>query len=92
MRYVSFGGPIFLGVVGAILAFAVSDVALGPVDLGVVGVILLIAAVIWLVLSIVVNRPQKRTRIVRREPTDRRVVEERYDQRTAYDDPPTRRY
>lgn len=60
MRYVSFGGPIFLGVVGAILAFAVSEVNLAGIDLSVVGVILLVAAAIWLILSIVVNRPQQR--------------------------------
>lgn len=84
MRYVNLGGPIALGVFGAILAFAVQDLMLGPVDVGVVGVILLVGAVIWLALTIALSRPQKRTRTARREPTDRTP--------RTYDDPPTRRY
>ena len=88
MRYVSLGGPIFLGVVGAILAFAVSDQMLGPVDLSVMGVILLVAAAIWLILSITVNRPQRRVRTVRRAaPSGQAGYQAGYN-----DNPPTRQF
>lgn len=89
MRYVSLGGPIFLGVVGAILAFAVSDQMLGPIDLSVVGVILLVAAAIWLILSVTVNRPQRRVRTVRRDTPGGQAG---YGGPGYNDNPPTRQF
>ncbi len=57
MRVVNIGGPIALGVAGAILYFAMSDVIPG-LDTQMVGLILLGAAVIWLVLGLIANRPR----------------------------------
>lgn len=57
MRVVNVGGPIALGVVGAILYFAMSDMVKG-VDTKMVGLILLAAAVIWLVIGLIANRPR----------------------------------
>ena len=59
MRIVNIGGPIALGVFGAILYFAVGNFFRG-VDTKTIGLILLAAAVIWLVLGLVVNRPRAR--------------------------------
>ncbi|MFH5821095.1 DUF6458 family protein [Georgenia sp. AZ-5] len=55
------GGGIFLIVVGAILAFAVSDIISG-VDLTMVGYICMAAGVIALVLALVMNRQRTNTR------------------------------
>ncbi len=55
MTYVNIGGPVALGILGAILAFAVGDV-LDGIDLQMVGYILLVGAVIWLLLGVVLNR------------------------------------
>jgi len=56
--YVSFGGPIFLIAVGAILRYA-TNITVSGIDMDVVGLILMIAGVAILILSIVaaaVNR------------------------------------
>ena len=68
MRAFNIGGPIALGVVGAILYLAVPNLLRG-VDTKMIGIILFVAAVIWLVLGLVLTRP--RTRIV----TDRTDVQ-----------------
>lgn len=57
MRVVNVGGPIALGVVGAILYFAMSDMIQG-VDTKMIGLILLAAAAIWLVIGLIANRPR----------------------------------
>lgn len=57
MRVVNVGGPIALGVVGAILYFAMSDMIPG-VDTKMVGLILLGAAALWLVIGLIANRPR----------------------------------
>lgn len=69
MRAFNIGGPIALGVVGAILYLAVPNLLKG-VDTKMIGIILFIAAVIWLVLGLVLTRP--RTRVT----TDRTAVQE----------------
>ncbi|MGB0121014.1 MAG: DUF6458 family protein [Solirubrobacterales bacterium] len=51
--YVSFGGPIFLIAVGAILKYA-TDFNVSGVDMDVVGLILMITGVVILMLSFVV--------------------------------------
>lgn len=61
MNYMNIGGPIALGVIGAILAFAVSDMFEG-VDLTMIGYILIAGAAIWLVLGLIFN---SRSRAVR---------------------------
>ncbi len=66
------GGGIFLIVVGAILAFAVSD-AVSGVDLAMIGYICMGAGVLALVISLVLNAQRTNT-------THREVVE-RYDDR-----------
>jgi hypothetical protein len=68
MRAFNIGGPIALGVVGAILYLAVPNLLRG-VDTKMIGIIFFVAAVIWLVLGLVLTRP--RTRIV----TDRTDVQ-----------------
>ena len=68
MRAFNIGGPIALGVVGAILYLAVPNLVRG-VDTKMIGIILFVAAVIWLVLGLVLTRP--RTRVV----TDRTDVQ-----------------
>lgn len=57
MRIVNIGGPVALGVIGAILYFAMSDMIPG-VDSKMVGLILLVAAAVWLVIGLVANRPR----------------------------------
>ncbi|MDO5534263.1 MAG: DUF6458 family protein [Propionibacteriaceae bacterium] len=57
MRVVNIGGPITLGVIGAILYFALTNVIEG-VDTQMIGLILMVAAVLWLVLGLVANRPR----------------------------------
>lgn len=64
MRAVRVGGPIVLAVIGLILALAVSD-AIPGVDLTMVGWILFGAAVIWLALELIMNRPRARVTEVR---------------------------
>ncbi|MDD9207591.1 DUF6458 family protein [Georgenia sp. 10Sc9-8] len=69
------GGGIFLIVVGAILAFAVSDMVSG-VDLTMVGYICMAAGAITIVLALVMNAQRRKTshtEYVERE--DRRRVE-----------------
>lgn len=61
MRAFNIGGPIALGVVGAILYLALPNVVPG-VDTKMIGIILFIAAVIWLILGLVLTRP--RTHVV----------------------------
>lgn len=64
MRAVRIGGPIALAVIGLILALAVSD-AIPGVDLTMIGWILFSAAVIWLALELIMNRPRTRVTEVR---------------------------
>ena len=59
MRAFNIGGPIALGVVGAILYLAVPNLLRG-VDTKMIGIILFVAAVIWLVLGLVLTRPRAR--------------------------------
>ena len=66
------GGGIFLIVVGAILAFAVSDVLEG-VDLTMIGYICMAAGVLTLIIALVVN--------AQRTNTSHREVIERHDDR-----------
>jgi Domain of unknown function (DUF6458) len=66
------GGGIFLIVVGAILAFAVSD-AIEGVDLGVIGYICMAAGVLMLIIALVLNN--------QRTNTSHREVIERHDDR-----------
>lgn len=54
MSYVNIGGPVALGILGAILIWAVGDSVSG-VDLGLIGTILLAGAAIWLVLGLIFN-------------------------------------
>ncbi len=61
--YVSFGGPIFLIAVGAILRYA-TNITVSGVDMDVVGLILMIAGAVILVLSFtvaMVNRKDRKT-------------------------------
>lgn len=70
--YISFGGPIFLIAVGAILRYA-TDFSISSVDMNVVGVILMVAGVAILILSFVIagfNRKDRRD-VVDRPPTRR---------------------
>ncbi|MBB1501656.1 hypothetical protein H5397_09475 [Propioniciclava sp. MC1683] len=57
MRYVNIGGPVALGVIGAILYFAMSEMLEG-VDTKMIGLILMAAAAIWLVFGLIANRPR----------------------------------
>ena len=57
MRVVNVGGPIALGVIGAILYFAMSDMLQG-VDTKMIGLILMAAAALWLVIGLFANRPR----------------------------------
>ncbi len=66
------GGGIFLIVVGAILAFAVSD-AVSGVDLAMIGYICMAAGVLTLIIALVVN--------AQRTNTSHREVIERHDDR-----------
>ncbi|WP_232547981.1 DUF6458 family protein [Propioniciclava soli] len=59
MRVANIGGPITLAVIGAILYFALSDMIEG-VDTAMIGLILMVAAAIWLVVGLLVNRPRTR--------------------------------
>lgn len=61
MTYVNIGGPVALGIIGAVLVWAVPD-ALEGVDLAMIGYILLVGAAIWLVLGLLFN---SRSRSVR---------------------------
>jgi heme/copper-type cytochrome/quinol oxidase subunit 1 len=55
------GGSIFLIALGAILAFAVADMISG-VDLTMIGYILMVAGVIWLIASLIINQQRRNTR------------------------------
>ncbi|WP_432559649.1 DUF6458 family protein [Granulicoccus sp. GXG6511] len=59
MRAIRVGGPIVLAVIGLILALAVSD-AIPGVDLTMVGWILFGAALVWLAIEVIMNRPRTR--------------------------------
>ena len=71
-RAMGIGGGIFLIVVGAILAFAVSDAVEG-VDLGMIGYICMAAGVLMLIIALVLN--------AQRTNTSHREVIERHDDR-----------
>lgn len=64
MRAIRVGGPIALAVIGLILALAVSNVIEG-VDLAMIGWILFGAAIVWLALELILNRPRSRVTEVR---------------------------
>src|SRR3954469_5747654 len=68
-RRMGIGGGIFLIVVGAILAFAVSD-GIAGVDLTMVGYICMAAGLIALVVALVMNR--QRTNTIHTEYVERR--------------------
>lgn len=80
MRAIRVGGPIALAVIGLILALAVSD-AIQGIDLTMIGWILFGAAIVWLLLELVLNRPRTRVTEVRdtREPGGAVHREERRD-------------
>jgi len=59
--YVSFGGPIFLIAVGAILRYA-TNINVSGVDMDVVGLILMVAGVAILILSIIVASVNRKDR------------------------------
>lgn len=59
--YVSFGGPIFLIAVGAILRYA-TNINLSGVDMDVVGLILMITGAVILVLSVIVASVNRKDR------------------------------
>jgi len=70
--YISFGGPIFLIAVGAVLRYA-TDFNISGVDMDTVGLILMIAGVAILILSAInasINRKDRRE-LGGRPPTDR---------------------
>jgi hypothetical protein len=70
--YVSFGGPIFLIAVGAILRYA-TNITVSGVDMDVVGLILMIAGAATLVLSFVVAMVNRKDREkAARPPVERR--------------------
>jgi len=69
--YISFGGPIFLIAVGAILKYA-TDFNVSGVDMDTVGEILMIAGVVILVLSFAVAMLNRNDRD-RRPPDERRA-------------------
>ena len=73
------GGGIFLIVVGAILAFAVSD-SVDAIDLAMIGYICMAAGVLALIISLVVNAQRTNT-------THREVIE-RHDDRRPPAPPP----
>lgn len=72
-----FGISIFLGVVGAILRFAVAD-SVDGVDLATIGVILMIAGAIGLVISFIQLASRRRSYVVDRQVVDREVVPRQY--------------
>ena len=59
--YLSFGGPIFLIAVGAILRYA-TNINVSGVDMDVVGLILMVAGVAILILSIIVASVNRKDR------------------------------
>lgn len=65
------GASILLGVIGAILYFAVSD-GVDGVNIGLIGVILMIAGAVGLVIGLVLEMNGRRGTVV-----SERVVEER---------------
>ncbi|GAA2720841.1 DUF6458 family protein [Cellulomonas aerilata] len=73
------GGGIFLIVVGAILAFAVSD-SVDAIDLAMIGYICMAAGVLALIISLVLNAQRTNT-------THREVIE-RHDDRRPPAPPP----
>ncbi len=69
--YISFGGPIFLIAVGAILKYATNFTVSG-VDMDTVGLILMVAGAVILVLSFAVAMINRNDRD-RRPPDERRA-------------------
>ncbi len=62
----SIGGGIFLGVVGAILAFAVSDTYVAGISLQTIGYICLAAAALMIILGLVLGNKRSAPRNVHR--------------------------
>ena len=62
----TFGVSIFLGILGAILRFAVAD-RLDGVDLSMIGVILMIAGAIGLLISFLQLATRRRNSVVERQ-------------------------
>jgi hypothetical protein len=64
------GGGIFLLVVGAILAFGVTDQSIGDLDVGVIGWVMMLGGALAIVLSFVLQ--QQRTNTSHTEVIERR--------------------
>jgi hypothetical protein len=73
MQAMGIGGGIFLIVVGAILAFAISD-SVDAIDLAMIGYICMAAGVLALIISLVLNAQRTNT-------THREVIERHDDRR-----------
>ena len=73
LRAMGIGGGIFLIVVGAILAFAISD-SVDAIDLAMIGYICMAAGVLALIISLVLNAQRTNT-------THREVIERHDDRR-----------
>jgi uncharacterized sodium:solute symporter family permease YidK len=73
LRAMGIGGGIFLIVVGAILAFAVSD-SVDAINLAMIGYICMAAGVLALIISLVLNAQRTNT-------THREVIERHDDRR-----------
>lgn len=76
-------GPIILGVIGAILYFAV-DVEVSGVSIATIGIIMLVAAAIWFVVELVSgatgNRTQQKETVQRSDGTvEQRTRETRHN-------------
>lgn len=69
-----YGGGVFLMVIGAILYFAMK-VEVQAVDIDMIGLILMIAGIIGLIISVIVDAATRRRRVA---PVDRReeIIEE----------------
>ncbi|GAA2045129.1 hypothetical protein GCM10009720_27530 [Yaniella flava] len=69
-----YGGAVFLTVIGAILYFAV-NIEVQAVDIDMIGLILMIAGIIGLIISVIVDANTRRRRVV---PVERReeIIEE----------------
>lgn len=59
MRTVRIGSPIVVAVIGAVLYFAVPG-SIAGINIAMIGLILMIAAAVWLVLELLLNRPRDR--------------------------------
>ena len=82
------GAGIGLFVVGAILAFALTDTQIGALEVQTLGYILMLAGVLVAVLSFAMaRRGGSRETVVEKGPRDERVTERRTEHRTEGDGP-----